>query len=59
MKTSTLWGKKTRDTCNLCKEHRQSLIHVLNNCQVVMGLRGYSQRHDEVLKVFGDLLTFL
>ena len=50
------WGKKTRDTCNLCKEHRHSLIHILNNCQVAMGLRRYSQRHDEVLKVFGDFI---
>jgi hypothetical protein len=50
------WGKKTRDTCNLCKDHRQSLVHILNNCQVAMGLRRYSQRHDEVLKVFGDFI---
>lgn len=46
------WGKKTRDTCALCKEHRQSLPHVLNNCQVAMDLQRYSERHDNVLEVF-------
>ena len=50
------WGKKTRDTCPLCKEHRQSLLHVLNHCQVAMDLRRYSQRHDEVLQVFGNFI---
>ena len=50
------WGKKTRDTCTLCGAHRQSLLHVLNHCQVAMDLRRYSERHDEVLKVFGDAI---
>ena len=50
------WGKKTRDNCILCQEHRQSLLHILNTCQVAMGLRRYSERHDSVLKVFGDFI---
>ena len=37
-------GKKTRDTCNLCKEHWQSLIHVLNNC---CGCSGTSEVQSE------------
>ena len=46
------WGKKTRDTCPLCDEHRQTLFHVLNHCQAVIDLQRYSERHDEVLKGF-------
>ena len=46
------WGKKSSDVCNLCKEHRQTLPHVLNNCKVAMDLRRYSERHDKVLEVF-------
>ena len=45
-----MWGKKTRDNCILCQEHRQSLLNILNTCQVAMGLRRYSERHDSVLK---------
>ena len=50
------WGKKTKDTCYLCKEHRQTLAHVLNNCQVAMELRRYSERHDSVLEVFQSFI---
>jgi hypothetical protein len=50
------WGKKTRDTCPLCQETRQSLPHVLNNCPVAMELRRYSRRHDDVLKVIGEFV---
>ena len=50
------WGKKPRDTCTLRREHRQSLLHILNNCQVDMDLRRYSERHDSVLKTFGDFI---
>ncbi|CAI8036211.1 hypothetical protein GBAR_LOCUS20310 [Geodia barretti] len=51
-----LWGKKNSDVCRLCQEARQSLSHVLNNCQVAMELRRYSKRHDEVLKVIGAFI---
>ena len=50
------WGKKSRDNFTLCKEHRQSLLHILNTCQVAMGLRRCSERHDSVLEVFGDVI---
>ena len=50
------WGKKTRDTCPLCKEHRQTLLHVLNHCQAAIDLRRYRKRRDEVFKVFGDFI---
>ena len=29
-----LWGKKAHNTCPLCRESRQTLLHVLNNCPV-------------------------
>ena len=51
-----LWGKKATDVCVLCYGARQTLLHILNNCPVVMGLRRYSQRHDAVLEVFGSFI---
>ena len=48
--------ERDRDNCILCQEHRQSLLHILNTCRVAMGLRRYSERHDSVLKVFGDFI---
>ena len=50
------WGKKSSDTCPLCKSARQTLLHVLNNCRVAMELRRYSLRHDAVLHVIGDFI---
>ena len=50
------WGKKSSDVCALCSQHRQSLVHVLNNCPVAMELRCYSRRQDEVLKVVAEFV---
>ena len=50
------WGKKSYNTCTLCKNTRQTLAHVLNNCPVAMDLRRYSRRHDQVLATFGDFI---
>jgi hypothetical protein len=50
------WGKKSSDICQLCRNSRQSLPHVLNNCPAAMDLRRYSKRHDEVLQVVGDFI---
>ena len=35
--------------CPLCHQH-QSLLHVLNNCEVARDLRRYNVRHDAVLQ---------
>ena len=51
-----LWGKKASDICCLCREARQSLVHMLNCCQVAMELRRYCQRHDDVLNIIGDFV---
>ena len=48
--------ERDRDNCILCQEHRQSLLHILNTFRVAMGLRRYSERHDSVLKVFGEFI---
>ena len=44
------WGRLLSDTCPLCKEGRQTLSHILNNCQKALSLRRYTIRHDAVLK---------
>ena len=44
-----LWGKKERDTCPLCLEDTQNLVHVLNSCCIARGLRRYNQRHNAVV----------
>ena len=51
-----LWGKEDSDICHLCQGARQTLLHVLNHCQVAMELRRNSRRHDEVLKVIADFI---
>ncbi len=44
-----LWGKKETPICPLCKKEKQTLLHVLNNCEVALNLRRYNERHDLVL----------
>ena len=44
-----LWKKKDKAACPLC-EKRQSLLHVLNNCEAARDLRHYNQQYDAVLK---------
>ena len=51
------WGKKSYNTCTLCKSTKQTLAHVLNNCPVAMDLRRYSRRHDQVLTTFGEFIS--
>jgi hypothetical protein len=50
-----LWKKKESSACPLCGE-RQSLIHVLNCCNVARDLRRYNARHDEVLQAVVDTI---
>ncbi len=44
-----LWGEKETPICPLCKKEKQTLLHVLNNCEVALNLRRYNERHDLVL----------
>ena len=41
--------------CKLCGE-RQTLMHVLNHCQVALDLRRYNARHDAVLEVIDQFV---
>ena len=50
------WGKRPSPSCALCHSDRQSLLHALNNCPIVMTLRRYSARHDEVLRVLSAFI---
>ena len=50
-----LWKKKPSDSCPLCG-NTQSLVHVLNNCNVALHLRRYNKRHDAILKCLTDFL---
>ena len=42
------WKKRQGPSCPLCNSN-QSLLHVLNNCSVVISLRRYNVRHDKIL----------
>ena len=51
-----LWRKRGSDSCPLCGE-RQSLIHVLNSCQVALQERRYNACHDAILTEIASLLS--
>ena len=53
----SVWMKEAglSDQCKLCN-HRQTLLHVLNHCQVALELRRYNQRHDNILRVIVESL---
>ena len=53
----SVWRSKEglSDQCKPCNQC-QTLLHVLNHCQVTLGLRCFNIRHDNVLKmIFGQL----
>ena len=43
-----LWKKRTCDKCPLC-QRRQTILHVLNNCEVLVRNGHYNTRHDSIL----------
>ena len=52
-----LWKKKPNPSCPLCGHQRQTLLHVLNNCETALHHRKYNQRHDEVLKEIASFIN--
>ena len=49
------WRKgKVESGCKLCGE-KQTLLHILNHCEVALQLRRYNKRHDEVLSIISEL----
>ena len=51
-----LWKKKDHDTCTLCGDDRQNLVHVLNSCRVARDLKPYNERHDAVLALLYEVV---
>ena len=53
----SVWRREAglSNQCKLCNQ-RQTLLHVLNHCQVALVLRHYNQRHDSILQVIVDSL---
>ena len=43
-----LWGKRTCNTCKICGK-RETLGHILNNCNQMLQQGRYTWRHDSVL----------
>ena len=52
-----LWKKKPNPSCPLCGHQRQTLLHVLNNCETALHHRRYNRRHDEVLKEIASFIN--
>ena len=50
----SVW-RRDEDLCKLCGK-RQTLLHVLNHCQVALELRRFNERHGIVLQVIADFL---
>ncbi len=48
------YGGLHSDLCKLCSK-RQTLLHVLNNCEVALMLRCYNRRHDRILHQIAKL----
>ena len=43
-----------QEQCKLCGK-KQTLLHVLNNCEVALKLRRYNTRHDKILSIISEL----
>ena len=48
------YGGAFSDQCKLCGR-KQTLLHVLNNCEVALKLRRYNIRHDKILRIITEL----
>ena len=51
------WGKQYDPSCPLCK-NIQSNKHVLSNCSSAVVLERYRSRHDRVLEILADWISF-
>ena len=50
------WNKTFSDKCILCK-NRDSTLHCLNGCKVMLDQQRYTWRHDNILKYVTDNIT--
>ena len=55
----SLWRREAglSAQCKLCGQ-RQTLMHVLNHCQVALELRRFNERYDSILQVIADCLRY-
>ena len=51
----SLWGRGVPSGCPLCSQ-KQTRLHILNHCPVVLELRRFNHRHDAVLIVISELV---
>ena len=45
-----LWGKSLNQSCALCGQ-RETVLHVLNNCPVMLNQGRYTYRHNSILSL--------
>ena len=50
------WNKSYSDKCLLCK-NRDSTLHCLNGCKVMLDQKRYTWRHDNILKYITDNIS--
>ena len=51
------WGKRTSDLCNVCNSNnKQTLHHILSNCNSALEQGRYTWRHDSVLRTIFDFI---
>ncbi len=49
------WGKRVNDRCPFCG-NIETLLHVLNNCSILLDQGSYTWRHDSVLTTLIDIV---
>ena len=49
------WGKRSNSKCSLCGNN-ETLMHVLNNCKIMLDQGRYTWRHNSVLRTIKDSL---
>ena len=49
------WGKVQSSACPLCSA-KQTLVHILNHCNMALQQRHYYQRHGTILKHIVDFI---
>lgn len=44
------WGKRSGSGCELCKSSKETLMHTLNNCPLMLEQGRYTWRHNSILQ---------
>ena len=51
------WGKRTSDSCRICRDGKQTLHHILSSCASSLEQGRYTFRHDSCLRSIVDFLA--